>query len=98
MNKIRDYILFFESKRKFVFIDEYGLHTTQGVTHGYCLDEETKTQILHDFIMWIYPKKIIWCYFSLFDTSEADWGLAYPNCTLKQSGKMVKNLLPKVTA
>ncbi|MEM3645277.1 MAG: hypothetical protein QXM87_02875 [Candidatus Bathyarchaeia archaeon] len=96
-HKIIEYLRYFEDQGYYVFIDEYGLHTTKGVNHGYCINEETKTRILRDFIMFIYSKKYLWCYFSLFNTSEADWGLAYANGTLKQSGLMIRDLLRKVT-
>lgn len=96
-NKVTEYLRFFVDQGYYTFIDEYGLHTTKGVNHGYCINEETKTRILRDFIMFIYSKRYLWCYFSLFDTSEADWGLAYANRTLKNSGLMIRDLLRKVT-
>lgn len=96
-HKIESYVSFFRDLGKHVFIDEYGLHTAEGVKHGYCIDEKTKTRILKDFIMFMCAEKYVWCYFSLFDTSEADWGLAYANRTLKQSGHLIKNLLSRVT-
>ena len=97
VHRIVDFVKYFEDKGLSVYIDEYGLHTNNLVTHGYCVNETVKTEILETFIKWIFDKPYIWSYFSLHDTNEADWGLAYANNTLKPSGEMVKSLLPKIT-
>jgi len=107
LEKIIAFLKYFEDKGKHAIIDEYGLQTNRGydewiithgeVNHGYCINEKMKAKILRYLILWIFNKPYIWCYFALHDTREADWGIAYPNNTLKESGKAIKSLLQKTT-
>ena len=105
VHKVRTYLGYFENRNPplHAFIDEYGLQTVQGwvswgstVLHGYTYDEESKAQILHDFIIWVYDKPYLWSYFALHDTAESDWGLAYENGTLKESGRSLRDLLKRI--
>jgi len=92
-NEVLNYVGFFGSRNLSCFIDEWGVQTNNVDLVGYAPNETVKTQKIRAFILHMFRKGYTWAYFSLFDTSQADWGLVYDNGTLKESGRMVKDLL-----
>ncbi|MDH5687519.1 MAG: hypothetical protein OEZ48_06635 [Candidatus Bathyarchaeota archaeon] len=92
-NEVLKYTGFFESRNLSCFIDEYGVQTSNVDLVGYAPNETVKTQKIRAFILHMFRKGYTWAYFSLFDTSQADWGLVHDNGTLKESGRMIKDLL-----
>jgi len=93
-DKVRDFLEFFEQRNMRVFIDEYGVQMNNPeLIVGHASDESVKAEKIRDFILDVCDKGYVWAYFSLFDTSQADWGLAYDNGTLKESGRVVQDLL-----
>jgi len=93
-DKVRLFLAYFEEKNMQVFIDEYGVQTNNPeLIVGHAPSETIKAEKIRDFILDVCNKGYVWAYFSLFDTSQADWGLAYDNGTLKESGRIVQDLL-----
>ena len=101
--RVETFLSLFHDRGMKAYIDEWGVQTLGGypwwkrqygeVQHGKAEDEETKAHIITEFYHYIRTQPIIWCYFALHDTGESDWGLAYSNNTLKESGKTLKVLL-----
>ncbi|MFB0503331.1 MAG: hypothetical protein ACETWE_05820 [Candidatus Bathyarchaeia archaeon] len=93
-DRVRLFLGYFEEMNMQVFIDEYGVQTNNPeLIVGHAPSETIKAGKIRDFILDVCDKGYVWAYFSLFDTSQTDWGLAYDNGTLKESGRIVQDLL-----
>lgn len=92
-HKTRKYLQYFEQRGLQHFIDEYGVQTNNASLSGYAYNETVKARVVKAFIYDVFGKGYTSAYFALFDTSQADWGLAFDNRTLKESGLQVKDIL-----
>jgi len=103
--KIDSWLNYFKSKGKKAYIDEWGVQT-QGASpfwleqhgqihHGHASNETMKCKMIENFVRYIRNWDIAWSYFALHDTGESDWGLAYANNTLKESGRKMLEVLAK---
>jgi hypothetical protein len=89
--RIQNYLAYFSISGKTVFIDEWGLHTTPGLTIGRVTNAFVKNQLSQIFFRYCDQLKIFSCtYFLLVDSSlySADWGLLNNNRSLRVNGRL----------
>jgi len=90
-DRIKSYVSYFLDTGKPVYIDEWGLHTSNNWVSGTCTDEETKARVLTDFVSFVEGEGLTWTYFLLLDSRlyKIDWGIVNGNRTLRLSGQIL---------
>jgi hypothetical protein len=84
-----------------LFFAEWGWNTGGNASDGICTDEESKAELIEEELKDICLEQptdrgcmpFTYCFLHDFPPENADWGLAYWNCTLKPSGVMMQRLL-----
>jgi hypothetical protein len=84
-----------------LFFAEWGWNTRGNARDGICTDEESKAELIEEELKDICLEQptdrgcmpFTYCFLHDFPPENADWGLAYWNCTLKPSGEMMQRLL-----
>jgi hypothetical protein len=89
--RINSYVSYFLDTGKPVYIDEWGLHTSNNWSSGTCTDEETKARVLTDFVSFVEGEGLTWTYFLLLDSKlyKIDWGIMNENRSLRLSGQVL---------
>ncbi|MEM3700101.1 MAG: hypothetical protein QXL57_04455 [Candidatus Bathyarchaeia archaeon] len=94
MGKINEFL----GREGRLFLAEWGWHTSENTSYGYCFNEASKCKLIKETAKAIADFRIrYWGYFSLqdFPSENADYGLAYSDHTLKPSGEIMLKLLKK---
>lgn len=95
--RVLQFIGYFASDKKPVYIDEWGLHTTHTLSHGVASNENAKAKLLLDFAKFGEEMDLDWTYFMLVDRvssipfeNGADWGLVNMDRSPRQSGILLE--------
>lgn len=78
-----------------IHIAEFGYRTTGEWTHGFASSEQSKAEMIREFIRktWSWNSFVTYCFLEDFILQKADFGLIYDNQTLKISAYAFKEML-----
>ncbi len=98
--RTRAFVAYFAPDGKPVYIDEWGLHTTDHLRHGRVSNEEQKARRLVEFARFTEASHLDWTYFMLIDRVQSisfergvDWGLLNLDRTPRRSGSALASYL-----